>query len=264
MKYALINSERQEAQPGLSGKCDCCDSPVIAKCGKVKIWHWAHSGKKKCDSWKEPETEWHREWKDQFPKEWQEIIHPAENGDKHRADVKTDQGYVIEFQHSPIKLEECQSREGFYIKMIWIVNGTRRLRDKNKFIDVWEQSIPFDNKVQARKLVSYLDDCALLRDWHSSKAPVFFDFGEDILLGLLPKGFLLKTIEEKRYVFKIKRNELISYFLPASQMSFEALMKSFHDFFLAKETLSAVQQNLRSQRTNYSLSRYDRRRKVPL
>jgi hypothetical protein len=260
MKYALVNDERQEAQQGLPGKCECCDSPVIAKCGEVKIWHWAHKGKRMCDPWWENETEWHRGWKGQFPQEWQEVIHLAENGGKHRADVKTDQGYVIEFQRSPIKSEERQAREDFYKKIVWIVDGTRRSRDKDKFVDVWEESKPLDGKVEVRKLWGYFDECALLRDWGGSNALVFFDFGEDILWGLLPRGFLLKTIEGRGYLFRIRRSELISYLLPAPQINFETLLKRLTDFLLAKEMLASVQQSVQPREPNYSLGQRGRLR----
>ena len=54
------------------------------------------------------------DWKKCFPEEWQEVVHFAEDGEKHIADVKTPSGLVIEFQHSAIKPEEQLSREGFY------------------------------------------------------------------------------------------------------------------------------------------------------
>lgn len=255
MKYALVSGQRQEAQQGLSGKCTYCDHSTIAKCGKVKIWHWAHKGKLECDPWLKDETEWHRAWKEQFPEEWQEVHHVAENGEIHRADVKTDQGYVIEFQNSPIKPGECQSRENFYKKMIWIVNGVRRLRDKDKFIDVWEHSHPLDSKIQVRRLRHYFEQSPLLGDWGNNKVPVFFDFSEDILLGLLPK-----TIEKGSYAFKIRRNELIAYLRPAPQMSFDALLKSLADFINAKEKLATVQQSFQPQVIN----RLPRRNRWPL
>jgi hypothetical protein len=160
--------------------------------------------------------------------------------------VKTDQGSVIEFQHSHIKPEERQAREDFYKNMVWIVDGTRRLRDKNKFVEVWEHSKPMDSKVEVRKLWDYFDECALLRDWGSSKVPVFFDFGENTLCGLLPK-----TIENKAYAFKIHRNDLIAYLGPAPQVSFEALLKSFDDFIIAKELSAAFSQNFQPQRPIY-------------
>lgn len=49
MKYAIVNGQRQEAQPRLPGTCPCCDSPVIPKCGKIRMHHWAH--RRMCDPW---------------------------------------------------------------------------------------------------------------------------------------------------------------------------------------------------------------------
>lgn len=220
MKYALLNDEIQEAQPGLAGKCKSCKSPTVAKCGKLKIWHWSHRGKRMCDPWWENETEWHRAWKGQFPKECQEFIQKAENGEKHIADVKVDQGYVIEFQHSHIKLDERQSREDFYKKMVWIVDGTRRSRDKDKFMDVLEYSEKVDGNSNKR-IIRHFYKCALLRDWDGSNAPVFFDFGEDVLW-----GFVSKTIEDRKYVFRFERNILIASLHPAAQVGcFDALVR---------------------------------------
>ena len=111
MKYALVNDEKTEAVKGASGYCPNCGTELIAKCGEVNVNHWSHKGNRNCDQWWEPETEWHRSWKDNFPKEWQEVIHTnEENGEKHIADVKTDYGWVLEFQHSHINPDERASR----------------------------------------------------------------------------------------------------------------------------------------------------------
>src|SRR5690606_34205659 len=134
VKLAIVNGERQEPQPNLVGECPGCEKPVVAKCGELWVWHWAHKGRRRCGPWRENETECHRAWKNRFPTEWQEIVHRADDGERHIADVKTEQGYVIEFQHSPIKLDERQAREDFYKKMLWIVDGTRRSTDKEKFL----------------------------------------------------------------------------------------------------------------------------------
>lgn len=111
MKFALVHGQRQEAKKGLRGTCPGCGSPVIAKCGEIRAGHWAHERKSDCDPWWENEGEWHRAWKDRFPDDWQEVPQYAENGEKHIADVKTADGYVLEFQHSPIKPEERRARE---------------------------------------------------------------------------------------------------------------------------------------------------------
>src|SRR5258708_18657300 len=174
MKFALVNGERLEAQPNLSGKCPACDQTMNAKCGPVKIWHWAHKGRHTCDPWCENETEWHRTWKGHFPKHWQEIVHRADNGEKHIADVKTDQGWVIEFQNSPIKSEERQSRDAFYDKLVWVVNGERLQRDPRQFFEAGYRAKSIVPNLQIWRTFS--DECAILRECVGDHGPVFLDF----------------------------------------------------------------------------------------
>ncbi len=175
-KFALVEGVRCEAQPRLSGKCISCGAEMIAKCGKIKVWHWAHKGTRSCDPWWEPETEWHRDWKNRFPKDWQEAIHQSENGEKHIADVKTASGMVLEFQHSNLHQDERISRDNFYPKMVWVVDGRRRVRDRAQFF----ASLRTAPVVKANPLtVSFpSNEGALLRDWGASRVPVFFDFGD--------------------------------------------------------------------------------------
>ena len=138
MKFAIVDGKKVEATPGARGLCPSCISEMIAKCSpeKKRVWHWAHKGKRSCDPWWENETEWHRAWKGYFPDDWQEVVHRAENGEKHIADVKTDQGWVLEFQHSYLKSEERYSREAFYRKLVWVVDGTRTSRS---FLRRWRK-----------------------------------------------------------------------------------------------------------------------------
>ncbi|MDQ7947413.1 MAG: competence protein [Pedobacter sp.] len=72
------------------------------------------------------ETEWHRDWKNAFPHVYREqsFMDPI-LGQLHRADIFTPCGTTIEFQNSPIALHELQSREAFYPKLIWVVNGKK-------------------------------------------------------------------------------------------------------------------------------------------
>ncbi len=149
---------------------------MVAKCGEVRLRHRAHKGRLLCDPWWENETEWHRAWKDQFPADWQEFAHLAEDGERHIADVKTERGWVIEFQYSYIKPEERRSREAFYKKLVWVVNGTRRKRDRVQLIRAWKEGVPVGGNSLVRKAFS--DDCGLLREWAGSNAPIFFDLGE--------------------------------------------------------------------------------------
>jgi hypothetical protein len=153
---------------------------MVAKCGEVRIWHWAHQGIRFCDPWWENETEWHRAWKGQFPVNWQEVVQEAETGEKHIADVKTDRGWVIEFQHSYLKPEERRSRDAFYPKLIWVVDGTRRKRDSAQLLTAWKEGVPVGENSRVRKTFS--DNCVLLREWAGSNAPIFFDLGERQML----------------------------------------------------------------------------------
>ena len=41
---------------------------LIAKCGPIKYHHWARLTADP-DTWSEPETDWHREWKLRFHKD---------------------------------------------------------------------------------------------------------------------------------------------------------------------------------------------------
>ena len=133
MRYALVNGEMSEAERGLSGECRGCGMPMLSRCGRVRVKHWAHKGKVVCDPWMKAKTQWHIRWQDRFPKTWQEFRFIAESGEMHIADVKTKKNWVIEFQHSPISYEERQARNNFYKKLVWVVDGMTRKRDKPKF-----------------------------------------------------------------------------------------------------------------------------------
>jgi hypothetical protein len=139
-----------------------------------------------CDRWWEPETEWHRAWKNRFPINWQEVVHHGETGEKHISDVKTDRGWVIEFQHSYLNPEERRSRDTFYPKLIWLVDGTRRKRDAEKFFAAWHEGSPVGNSSFVRRLRAV--ECALVREWADSHAPIFFDFGDERGLWWLTSG----------------------------------------------------------------------------
>ena len=172
MKFALYKGEKVEAEATLKGAvCQECDSEVIAKCGDINRHHWAHKRKNECYHYSNPETKWHRDWKNNFPLEWQEVVlYDSKTGEKHVADVKTPNGLVIEFQHSPIKPEKILERNNFYKNIIWIVDGTRRKNDEKglmQYIRVGKNS-------------------KLINEWGATGKIVFFDFGNPKLTYLTP------------------------------------------------------------------------------
>lgn len=124
MQHA-VDIDGKKIRPASSGQiafCGFCGEKVRGRCGEINTWHWQHINKVDCDLWKEGETEWHRAWKSRFPFEWQETI-IIKNGEKHIADIFTDEGLVIEFQNSTISPSTIAEREKFYCKMIWVLNA---------------------------------------------------------------------------------------------------------------------------------------------
>lgn len=133
MFWAIKNNKKIEASPNKTAECPICSEQVIAKCGTIMVWHWAHKSKSDCDSWSEGETQWHIDWKNEYDKKLQEVV-----VEDHRADIKLKNGKVIELQNSPISAETINERELFYKDMIWLINGKSLasgliLRNKPKY-----------------------------------------------------------------------------------------------------------------------------------
>lgn len=223
MKYAIFENKRIEAVRGFQNAiCPICRNNVIAKCGNINIHHWAHKSKTECDNWWENETSWHRNWKNNFPDDWQEyVMHGSVNSEKHVADIKTSNNLVIEFQHSSIKPEERVARENFYRNMIWVVDGTRLENDYKRFDK---------NKDKLKKSKEYTSYAEAIRieeifpkAWTNSKVPIFFDFGinhfgkpnedkcKNLLWCLFPKekgcdSRVIMCISKKNFIKHIKQN----------------------------------------------------------
>lgn len=124
MRLALIGDERRLAEPHARGRCPACLGDVIAKCGPINAWHWAHKTLD-CDTWAEPFTQWHADWQEYFPPDSCEIVIG-----RHRADVQMPNGLVIEFQHSALSADEIRERENFYAPlaegyggMLWVFDA---------------------------------------------------------------------------------------------------------------------------------------------
>lgn len=174
MRFASLNDQLIEAKAALKGFCRGCGQAVVPKCGTVRVHHWSHQGTKMCDDWCETETEWHRFWKNKFPVFCQEFFMPnVINGEKHMADVRTDHGLIIEFQHSHLKPQERIARETFYQNMLWVVDGIKLKYDYPRFIKARSRFECIDPKGIFR--VSLSEDC-FPRGWVDSRVPVVFDF----------------------------------------------------------------------------------------
>ncbi len=138
--------------------------------------------------------------------------------------AKTDRGWVIEFQHSYIKPEERRSRNTFYHpKLVWMVNGARRKRDRTQF----DNALNEGKQVGGSSIVQIAywdwDECRLLREWAGSHAPIFFDFGEKVLwwlFSMIPNGPV--------YVVQYPRTHFIEIHSSQKSDDFEVLVKDFN------------------------------------
>ncbi len=235
---------------------------MIARCGELRVDHWAHKGRRHCDTWWENETDWHRAWKDEFPKEWQEVVHYADDGEKHIADVKTPQGWVLEFQHSAIKSEERIARTEFYPKLVWIVDGTRRKNDHKQFFN----EIAILAHMETKPPIWGVDHdwSRLLDEWRGLPCPVFFDFGKldmftDALWCLLPIHDLPWSL-----LVRFKKSE----FLRLHQSDEKDKSQTFERFFHWARKVVIIQEHKRrlandlfseTRRNNPRFNRYRKR-----
>lgn len=172
MQYAFVAEERREAFHGLSGTCPSCGESVIAKCGPQRMHHWAHRSKRSCDSWREPETVWHRQWKSRYPIDWREVMVLAIDGERHIADVRTPNGLVLEFQHSFLGRAEQDAREAAHENLVWIVDGTRLKRDFPRFME----GLTRCRRVGHSSCLTHQPENMVSPTWTNRSVPVLLDF----------------------------------------------------------------------------------------
>jgi len=136
MLYAIVDGKKTHAFPCGRGMCPFCKKTMIAKCGLIVIWHWAHRADESCLAEYEGETPWHLFYKSLVRPDRAEVI--VEYNDKKRImDILGNDNTPMEFQHSSITAEEIQKREKFYgmysSKMVWIFD-IREDYDSDRFI----------------------------------------------------------------------------------------------------------------------------------
>lgn len=234
------NGKRVSPYPGGSATCQICEDFLVAKCGEIYTWHWAHKNERDCDPWKEHETEWHLKWKNRFPADWQERPQrDTVTGEKHIADIFNSRNdLVIEFQNSPIDIKEMQAREKFYKKMLWVVNAKKfdfqtssfgewnyRLAEKLKKLRTDASKIRFltyEENIAAMSLRKYQEDREVYKEenktkdvndsyvhytwsmrrkvWDIATLPVFFDLGDEIVW--IKSQFIAKRVPLDKFMKK--------------------------------------------------------------
>lgn len=194
MYFAIVNGKRSPATPGATGICELCLEPVYAKTGRIRAWHFAHANRSSdCDSWYEPETDWHRTWKSYFPEDWREVV-VDRDGKRHRADVLTPSGVVLEFQHSIISLDDIEARDRFYGKSLrWIFDVREPYEAGRLAFYPMQKTDPRSPKGSDPEFYYKLSwkyprkSIGLSTAWqqrYDRKFGIFFDVGDDYLYAL--------------------------------------------------------------------------------
>lgn len=118
-----VKTHIKDADEGIQYFCPFCNAPMIQRHGQINIPHFAHAKGLLCsDNWKYEEmSEWHLLWQSRYPHDNQEVVVSNESA-RHRADVLIN-NTVIEFQHSPISVEEFQKRNTFILPAVIVSFG---------------------------------------------------------------------------------------------------------------------------------------------
>lgn len=169
---ALIDGDRVRATPGAEGTCPACRRPMIAKCGRIVTWHWAHRAADACDPWRRGETDWHLRWKVRLLEAGAQVEVPMRNGDElHIADAVIGD-LVVELAGVYPPAEQIAARERFYARMAWIYNAERFLDRVEIYDKGSERRFRFKQPAKAmalhRRPVYWHDpeiDCAVRLRW---------------------------------------------------------------------------------------------------
>lgn len=159
--------------------CPICGTEMIIKNGSIVRPHFAHKSLQNCDTFTHDMSDWHFGWQCGFESQYREVpieltllkseyetaayrcnfnmrnyelnyINPLVPSItiKHRADVCIN-GYVIEFQHSPISNTEFNERCWFYnragYKVVWIFDYMHEdiyCTKSTDYSDIWKWTRP--------------------------------------------------------------------------------------------------------------------------
>ena len=181
MKFGRLNGERVRPEPHLKGvRCPKCDTELVAKCGKIRAFHWAHKNKLQCDDWMEDDNEWRDSWLNEFEDDWQESLIDR-GGVSHFADSETDKNTIILLHQSRLTPEIIREREDFYRTPVWIFNAGLHKQDVSRFLKAFEKDWIRYPKIQNIKnpflmISEFHVENVFRKEWLSARFPVFLDY----------------------------------------------------------------------------------------
>lgn len=123
-------ADQPELKPSARATCVDCLGVLIAKCGEINRWHWAHEAHDATCTGSDGEGAWHRAWK-----MWAEQ-HGAQteiSEGRHRADIVWHDGTVYELQSNYLDAVDIANREQHWgDRLTWIYRIT-----PNRFSRLW-------------------------------------------------------------------------------------------------------------------------------
>lgn len=180
MKFALLDKQLVVATPGEThAVCPLCLSKVIAKCGAIKVHHWAHRKGFSCDPWCEGDNEWRHYWLDFFNDDEQEVVSVGHQ-EKHFADVLTANGTTVLFRQTAPSIELLKQMENFFSSLVWVVNlGASRRIGKSILNAFKTRTIyRYHHTKPGIKIWATLDDRSMFGIWGRCQYPVIFHFSD--------------------------------------------------------------------------------------
>lgn len=108
--------------PGARANCVDCGEVLIAKCGEINRWHWAHEATNSQCVGSDGESAWHLAWK-----EWatQYGARTEITEGQHRADIIWSDGHVYELQSDYLEPAAIRNREEHWGEnLTWIYRIT--------------------------------------------------------------------------------------------------------------------------------------------
>ena len=195
--------------------------------GNKRIHHFRHKNNSDIDLY-DKHSLWHKNWQSFFPYIEIQFSKKPNQIKLRRCDVKLNDNFIIEFQHSIISHEEIANRTNDYklhnINILWVIDGCNN--DNNKDINI----IIIDNKDDKDNKRYYLEFKSNLWKYQS-----FIDNSEYIFIDI------------NNYIYKIYpkfiKNNMIDVEPPITKELFINYLDNNHNFIYTNNNFDNIPQS---------------------
>jgi hypothetical protein len=195
--------------------------------------HFAHRHGVICDSWYEPESDWHINWKNTVPINQREVTVIKKDGTRHIVDIQTPKLKIaVELQYSSLSPSDRDERISFYKKIIFLIHGSQLRTAKNIEIELLQTGCSASLSATPEPWITK----------PPFNFPLFFDFCNDTLLHVksmdrtngsttIIQGSILS---KEKFISTILNNPYLNYesLLPG----YECILKDMFDWMYQDES----------------------------